>query len=194
MIASRNTLCALFASLGFSLLTGCAASVGDALDSRRNVGPCPSAGSLYEAARLIEFSGETEQFSEVAFTGEIVDVEFFCRYAGDEPIEAELQIDFAFGKGPAATRDSHAYRYFVAVTRRNSHVLEREDFEIVAAFDGEAITAAREVVRPIEIPRAEGSISGANFEVLVGFVLSENQLAFNRAGKRFRLDAQQSGS
>jgi len=59
MIASRNTLCALFATLGFSLLTGCAASVGDALDSRRNVGPCPSAGSLYEAARLIGLGRRT---------------------------------------------------------------------------------------------------------------------------------------
>ena len=194
MIASRNTLCILFASLGASILAGCSNSVGDALDSRRNVGPCPSAGSLYTASRIIEFSGETEAFSEVAFTGEIIDVDFFCRYAGEEPIEAEVQIDFAFGKGPAASRDSHTYGYFVAVTRRNSHVLEREDFEIVAEFDGKTVTAAREVIRPIEIPRAEGTISGANFEILVGFVLTEDQLAFNRAGKRFRLDAQQSGS
>ena len=41
----------------------------------------------------------------------------------------------------------------------------------------------------ISIPRADGSISGVNFEVVVGFELTPEQLEFNRAGKRFRLDA-----
>jgi hypothetical protein len=41
----------------------------------------------------------------------------------------------------------------------------------------------------IEIPRATKDIAGANFEVLVGFELTPDQLDFNRNGKRFRVDA-----
>ena len=39
------------------------------------------------------------------------------------------------------------------------------------------------------IPRADDSISGVNFEVIVGFELTPQQLEFNRSGNRFRLDA-----
>jgi len=48
---------------------------------------------------------------------------------------------------------------------------------------------ASEDFERIRIPRADESISGANFEVLVGFIMTEEQLRFNRDGKRFRLDA-----
>jgi hypothetical protein len=41
----------------------------------------------------------------------------------------------------------------------------------------------------IEIPRANKDIAGSNFEVLVGFELTPEQLDFNRNGKRFRVDA-----
>lgn len=43
----------------------------------------------------------------------------------------------------------------------------------------------------ISIPRAEANTSGVNFEVLVGFELTDEQLEFNRSGLRFRVDAGQ---
>ena len=42
-----------------------------------------------------------------------------------------------------------------------------------------------ETIGKIVIPRADESISGANFEVLVGFDLTEDQLKFNQNGRRF---------
>ena len=44
-------------------------------------------------------------------------------------------------------------------------------------------------IEDIVIPRATSETSGENFEVLVGFELTPEQLAFNRAGKRFRIGA-----
>ncbi len=47
----------------------------------------------------------------------------------------------------------------------------------------------RERIDQIVIPRANEEISGENFEILVGFELTPEQLQFNRDGRRFRIDA-----
>ena len=46
-----------------------------------------------------------------------------------------------------------------------------------------------EQIENIVIPRANPEISGENFEILVGFELTPEQLQFNRDGRRFRIDA-----
>ncbi len=171
-------------------IAGCS-SVKDSLDSRPNEGPCPVAASLYDASRKVQVNGN-EVFSNVGFTGEIVGVSSFCRYIGDDPIEMSVEIDFAFGRGPAAEGISHNYNYFVSVTRRGQAVIEQRTFPLNVTFSkgAERLTATEKIER-IVIPRADSSISGSNFEVLVGFELSESELEFNRAGKRFRVNAGQ---
>lgn len=182
---------AFAALLAAALLAGCSSGVGEVFDTRQNVGPCPPAGSIYDSARIVEFDeAGDETFGNIAYTGEITDVRLFCRYAGADPLDAEMEIAFAFGQGPRGEADSHVYEYFVAVTRRSGAVLAKERFAVEADFSDGPVDATREVIRRITIPRADETISGVNFEVLVGFELSEDQLAFNRAGKRFRLDAQ----
>ncbi|MEM0987083.1 MAG: hypothetical protein AAGJ32_12625 [Pseudomonadota bacterium] len=172
------------------LLSACSGGVGDVFDTRQNAGPCPPAASIYDAARVIVLDGEGELFGNIAYTGEITGVRFRCRYADEDPIDGELEIDFAFGKGPAGTSETRSYPYFVSITRRDARVLGRTEFEITADFDGGKVDGMTETLREIRIPRVDGSISGANFEIIVGFVLTEEQLQFNRDGKRFRLDAQ----
>ena len=176
--------------LAATAVTGCRSRIAQSLDSTPNAGPCPVIGSVYDAARYVKMAdGSGELYSDIEFTGEIVDVRIFCRYTDDNPLDAEIEIDFAYGKGPAANADGHTYPYFVAVTRRNGKVLARETFASQADFRGKTLTGKSELVNRITIPRADGSISGVNFEIVVGFELTPEQLEFNRAGKRFRLDA-----
>ena len=115
----------------------------------------------------------------------------FCRYSDDDPLVAQMEVDFAFGKGEAATSERHAYPYFVAVTRRNGKVLAKEYFTVEAEFKGGKLAGKTESFSRIEIPRLDESIAGSNFEIVVGFDLTPEQLEFNRAGKRFRLNAEQ---
>ena len=177
--------------LAATAVTGCRSGrIAQSLDSAPNAGPCPVVGSVYDAARYVKMAdGSGELYSDIEFTGEIVDVRIFCRYTEDFPLDAEIEIDFAYGKGPAATADGHTYPYFVAVTRRNGKVLARETFASQTEFRGKTLTEKSELVNRVTIPRADGSISGVNFEIVVGFELTAEQLEFNRAGKRFRLDA-----
>ena len=160
-----------------------------ALDTRQNAGPCPPVSALYEASRIVEVVGDEPVFTNIAYTGEITGVELICRYVDDRPLRAEVEIDFAFGKGPKADSNRHSYTYWVAVTRRSSKVLAKEYFTVDATYDSRGIDGRKEIIQDIVIPRADDTISGANFEVVVGFDLTDDQLAFNREGHRFRLDA-----
>ncbi len=174
----------------FAALAACSTPFGDALDTRQNAGPCPPTGSLYDAARIVEFEGDTKTYNNITYTGEIVDVRLFCRYADDDDMDVELEVDFAFGRGELGAAERHDYDYFVAVTRRSGKVLAKETFTVQADFSDGPVTGESTLIRPITVPRVDESISGANFEVLVGFMLTEEQVDFNRGGNRFRLDVQ----
>jgi hypothetical protein len=174
-------------------LAGCGTTrISETFDSRANAGPCPATGSIYDAVRYVKFApGGKELYSDIEFTGEITDVRLFCRYAGGDPLVASMEIDFAFGKGEKAAGSTHSYPYFVAVTRRGGKVLAKQTFNVTAEFGRGRVAGRTENISRIEIPRLDESISGVNFEILVGYDLTAEQLQFNRDGKRFRLDAEQ---
>ncbi len=161
--------------------------VGEAAE--KNPGPCPVALVLYEASRVVEFHG-SETFKNVGFTGEINKVRSLCRYYGDSPIYADLTLDISFGRGPAAEGRTNTYNYFVAVTRKDIEVINKKTFPLTITFpDGEDVVEVSEKIGEIVIPRASENTSGANFEIIVGFELTPEQIAFNADGKRFRVSA-----
>lgn len=157
------------------------------LDALTNPAPCPQASVLFDAARVVEFHGG-DNIENVGFTGEIMGVRSLCEYEDGEPIMSDLEIEFAFGRGQAASGNSHVYPYFVAVTRRGAAVIAKETFSIEAEFDDSNIVYGSDRIRRISIPRANDDIGGQNFEIVVGFELTPEQLAWNRSGVRFRPD------
>lgn len=174
--------------LSLAVLGGCGALSG--LDDRPNVGPCPVAGVLYDAQRVVEI-GEIERHENVGYTGAIEGVKGFCRYVGKNPITMEVEVNFSFGKGPKAVGDERDYTYFVSVTRRDRSVLAKDLTTIKVKFPkGADIVRRRETITGIVIPRASETVSGTNFEVIVGFELTPEQLAYNRSGKRFTINVQ----
>lgn len=153
-----------------------------------NSGPCPLMGVLYDSARVVKFATPGQEASaNVAWTGEMRGVRGLCRYVGADPIKMDLRIDMAFGRGPAAEGTRHTYRYWVAVTRTNLAPISKQYFEVPVNFGANERLAGSEYIAEITIPRANDTVSGANFEVLVGFDVTPEELAFNRAGKRFRV-------
>ena len=176
-------------------LTGCrttqeALAIGDAAE--RNPGPCPRAFALYDAARIVEFTGETETFANVGFTGEVAKVRSLCRYYGTRPIEGDIEVTFDLGRGPSANGNTATYEYFVAATRKNIAVMNKQVFPLTVTFPaGEDRVRVTETVANYVIPRANEGTSGENFELIVGFVVTQKQRAFNSEGKRFRVSVGQ---
>lgn len=161
-------------------------------DDRPNVGPCPLMGILYDNARTVDFAGDGQQrYANIEYTGEMQGIRGLCRYVDDDPITMRLEIDMAFGRGQAATSNRQTYRYWVAVTRRGIAPIEKQYFDVDVRFGNDAVVTRTEQIERIVIPRATPDLSGENFEILVGFELTPEQVAFNREGRRFRIDAGQ---
>lgn len=176
------------ACLGLALLSSCGTVDLSNLDDKPNVGPCPVSASLYDASRVVEING-TERHENVAFTGAIEGVRGYCRYVGTNPITMEVEVDFAFGKGPKADKATKSYPVFVTVTRRDKNILAKERFNIEVAWpEGKDVVRFTETIPGIVIPRANETISGSNFEIFVGFELTPQQLAYNRSGTRFTIN------
>jgi hypothetical protein len=157
-----------------------------ALPALRNAGPCPMVKVLYDAARYVELKNNEESASAVGFTGEIDDLTSACEYKADEPIKVQAQVLFDLGRGPQAQGEHKTYRYWVAVTDRDKAVIEKEYFDLPVTFPaGHDRVRTTEKVYGITIPRAAPTVSGANFEVLVGFDVTPAMAEFNHDGKRF---------
>ena len=182
-----GALVALFA------LSGCrstqeALQIGAAAEA--NPGPCPRAFALYDASRIVEFVDEAERFENVGFTAEIDRVRSLCRYFGEAPIVADMDITMTVGRGPAAATDAATYELFVAVTRKNIDVIEKAVFPVTVRFpEGVDRLTVTERIDEISIPRANEGTSGENFEIITGFVITDAQRQFNADGKRFRVNA-----
>jgi len=165
------------------------------LQALRNAGPCPFVKSLYDAARYVEFKDNREASANVQWSGEVQGISAGCQYKDDQPIQVTMEILFELGKGPQADGRAKTYRYWVAVTDRNRSVLAKQEFEIPVTFpEGEDRVYVTENIGSITIPRASIATSGSNFEVLVGFDVTPQMAAFNREGKRFRLNVGQASN
>jgi hypothetical protein len=153
-------------------------------------GPCPYVKVLYDAARYEEFQGGREAAAAVAYTGEVQNLRAMCTYKADDPIRVKLNVLFELGRGPAAQGDTKTYKYWVAVTLRNQGVIEKQWFDMPVKFSGsEDRVYQREELDDIVIPRKDKSVSGNNFEILIGFEVTPEMADFNREGKRFRITA-----
>jgi hypothetical protein len=160
------------------------------LPGTKNAGPCPFVKVLYDAARYEEFQGGRVASDAVGFTGEIQKLSSGCEYKTNDPIHVVVNILFEFGRGPAATGSSKDFSYWVALTDRDRAVIDKQYFTVRANFPpGQDRVTVTDQVANIRIPRAGTDVSGANFEILVGFDVTPEMADFNRQGKRFRVNA-----
>lgn len=158
------------------------------LRQRVNAGPCPFVKVLYDAARYVELADNRAATANVGFTGEIEGVTAGCSYRDDDPITVQMDVLFNLGRGPQASGDQRTYRYWIALTERNSAVLAKEYFDLPVDFDGGRMASVTEE-KTIVIPRKGPEVSGSNFEILVGFEVTNEMAEFNRTGSRFRVNA-----
>ena len=155
-----------------------------------NAGPCPYVKVLYDAARYVEMKNNRTAASAAGYTGEIDGLSSACEYKNDQPIRVQARLLFELGRGPQAAGREKTYRYWVAVTDRNRAVLQKQYFDLPVTFPaGQDRVSKTEDVLGIVIPRADIKVSGANFEVLVGFDVTPEMATFNREGERFRVNA-----
>jgi hypothetical protein len=168
-------------------LTGCQSAERQRAARQANPAPCPNIFVLDLASRFVEFGGAEPSVDTVVYSGEFDDVQTSCRYFADVPINASVDLALSIGRADASEAQTINVPFFVAVTRTNRNVIEKEVFEIPVSFKrGERVVSLAQSIDNIIIPRRNENTSGVNFEIAVGFELTEAQYRFNQSGRSLK--------
>jgi len=149
--------------------------------------PCPPASILSDASELTLFAPNRGQdLTDVTFRASIERVGTVCEYTrARDVVTSTTGVRLVVTRGPAAQSDQSAVVFFVAVVDKEQTILARERFESTFSFQANQRQAG--VVEEIEqvIPIREG-LRGLDYEILVGFELTPEQLEFNRQERQRR--------
>ena len=177
---------ALFLVL-MAVLSACESTDFQRAAREANPAPCPNVLVLDAASRFVEFTGDTRDLDSVGYSGEIDGVVTSCRYFADTPIFADVTFSLSVGRADTRVPQTVMVDYFVAVTRTNRDVIAKETYRLPIKFKtGERVVSLPQEIDRITIPRAREGTSGVNFEIVVGFALTEQQFRFNRSGQSLK--------
>jgi len=174
---SGNGLRAAVVFGAVSLVSACSwMGIGES-DERRMV--CPTVAILGDAERITKFkSGTGRDLIDKMFEAEIRNLKTTCKHRPGRLI-VDMSFELVAERFPAAKSREGDFSYFIAVTDKSGRVLAKETFNsrIAFAVNRRRAGTVEETEQSIPLPAQS---TGAEFEILVGFQLSANQLEFNR--------------
>ncbi len=150
--------------------------------------PCPRVGILGDAATVVKFrSGDGRDLTDVEHQAEILNISRSCELqAKGSAVETLLVIEMAASRGPAAPELAQIpLPFFVAVVERaTQRIIARETIDgRVDILPGSRRAGSREEIAE-RIPLPPGK-SAVDYEILVGFDLTADQLDYNRRQRGF---------
>ena len=156
------------------------AACSETPDDAKFAPACPALSLLQDADNLTRFSGNGHDITEMRVAARITAVPAKCMRADATHVRAVLSVDADVLRGPAAGRDAFNVRYFVAVTE-GGHVLQEQDFALPAQFRpnvDQVSVKGEDIELLLPVTRKK---SAAAYHVYIGFRLTADELAYNRA-------------
>ncbi len=149
--------------------------------------PCPSASILSDASELTRFlPNRGRDLTDVTFQAAIERVGTVCDYnRARDVVTSTTGVRLLVTRGSAAQSAETEVVFFVAVVDKEQNILARERFTSTFGFQANQRQAG--AVEEIEqiIPIRDG-LRGLDYEILVGFELTPEQLEFNRQQRQRR--------
>lgn len=172
---------ALLAALaGASLLAGCGGIGLSAPTAAELALGCPKVSIVRDLQEITHLrDGAGRDATAVMSRAAIADFTGNCEY-GSDGVTVNLKLAFVAERGPALQGDAGRYRYFVAVFRPGEQVpAAKSEFDTGARFTAEDPRRGwvEEVAPHIPLPK---DFNAKDWQVMVGFQLTESQLAYNR--------------
>ena len=140
---------------------------------------CPRVTKIGEASQLTRFSPTGHDITDVEFEALIGDINGKCEPA-DKGVAVHMTVDFIASRGPADKARKASFAYFVAITDNKDNVLTRQQFDTYIDFPGNRTRDGIRESLDQSIPLAAGQ-RGDDFRIYVGFVVTHDELAYNRA-------------
>lgn len=151
--------------------------------------PCPVVAPVRELSYLTKFAGQSQDLSDTLYEAKVDAVmpAVNCVYqeeeGGKRAIVYDIRVQFLAQRGPKDREGVAMFNYFMAITGPNGRPLVRQVFDTEIPFEDNATQAITvEELQP-RIPLKPGE-NGDYYRIYVGFVLSEQELAYNRKNPR----------
>ncbi len=140
---------------------------------------CPQTGILRDGADLTSFRADGTDLTDMVTDGRITGLSGKCSLDDLTHLRTVLSVNLDLTRGPAAQGRDAAVTYFVSVSKGDT-ILDKRDYTVGASFprnsDHLRLTGDQiDLVLPVD-----DKTKGGAYQVLVGFQLTPEQLAFNR--------------
>ncbi|MEA2783276.1 MAG: hypothetical protein QOK29_4820 [Rhodospirillaceae bacterium] len=140
---------------------------------------CPTVTRIGDATRLTRFVPGGRDLTDVAFEARIGGISGNCS-GNEKRIQVQMNAQFIASRGPADKGRKAPFDYFVAITDNNENVLVRQEFNTIIPFPGNQTRSGVEEQLDQTIPIVKGQ-QGSDFHIFIGFVLTPEEIAYNRA-------------
>lgn len=141
---------------------------------------CPRVAFVRDAAEVTRFrEGVGRDLTDVTSRAVLADYTGGCT-PRDDRVTVDLNLVLAAEQGPASRAGTADYRYFVAIADTAGDILAKQEFDTTVVFpEGQRRAGTVEELTQT-IPLEEGA-TPADYQILVGFQLTPEQLDYNRA-------------
>lgn len=141
---------------------------------------CPKVSIVRDLASVTQFRPGRRDQTDIVSRAVLADYAGNCDYRKNG-VTVNLNLTLVAERGPAMQGNQANYRYFVAVTRPGEEVpVSKTEFDTTVDFPaGQNRAGNREELAPV-IPLPEDA-NAKDWQVIVGFQLSEDQLRYNLA-------------
>ena len=175
-----NTPARLALLAGLALLSACSSNEDKPQLS------CPTVLILADAEHFTQFRpGRGRDVTDIIAEGDIIGFKGSCEPGKkNATIEMTLSVSFSLTRGAANSDGVVNFPYFVAVPGMYPDPAGKAVMPSTVQFPGNLskVRYSDEEVQ-LSLPLSLGQ-SGASYEVIIGFQLDEDQLAYNRSHKR----------
>jgi hypothetical protein len=155
--------------------------------ARDDVGapPCPRVAALADAAHLTRYrDGPGRDLTDIVYEADLGRISGECIYNRRKTsVTVAMRLLITAKRGPADRDRLADLNYFVAVVDDQSNVLARQEFQSQLEFAPDQTQAGVQEELEQIIPLKKDQ-PGSDFEVLVGFKLTPEQLQRNRGSAR----------
>ena len=141
---------------------------------------CPEVTKVGDAVKLTRFVPGGHDLTDVAFEAAVGKIGGNCSAGDNGSLDVSLTVEFIASRGPADKTRKALFTYFVAIVDSAENILAREQFDTGVAFPGNQTRNAATEELEENIPLGKGQ-QGNQFRVFIGFVLTPEEVAYNRA-------------
>jgi hypothetical protein len=196
MVSGCDTLNQMGSSVGNSLksisLPSLTESKKDNVEAEKNDGGlleakaenCPQVKVLSDLSSIYQFKNPAAPVQSELVASTTVDTLRASCTAAPNSVSVELEFDFKGMLGPVGVKDlngqaNYTYPYFLAVLAPDGSIMAKDVFALSMIYENQQITYfKRESLRQV-IPLLAGQ-KPEDFQIIVGFQLSEAELTYNR--------------